>query len=378
MIPLSYWERETFFKDLDVVVLGSGIVGLSAALRLKEREPRLRVTVVERGVLPLGASTRNAGFACFGSVSELLDDLEVHPEDAVFQLVERRFRGLENLKKLLGEENIGYEPLGGYELFRLGEQTRFEACKDAIRRFNDQLKAITGLQETYEVLGKEGPDFGFRDMIGMIRNKGEGQLHTGKMVKTLLIKAQAAGVEVINGLNIRSLHTGGEKVVFETDLGWTFEAGALILAANGFARRLMPELAVNPARNQVLITHPIPELKIRGSFHYDRGYYYFRDIGGRILLGGGRCLDPAGETTDEFGATSLIQDALTRLLEEMILPGIPFRIDTWWSGIMGLGNEKKPVIKKIGKNSVAAVRLGGMGVAIGTLVGADAADLLLG
>ena len=73
---LSYWERESFFRDIDVAVIGSGIVGLSAALRARELAPSARIAVLERGALPIGASTRNAGFACFGSVSELLDDMD--------------------------------------------------------------------------------------------------------------------------------------------------------------------------------------------------------------------------------------------------------------------------------------------------------------
>ena len=373
----SYWERETFFKDFDVVILGSGIVGLSAAIRLKELEPRLNVTVVERGALPLGASTRNAGFACFGSASELLDDLETQPEAAVFELVERRFRGLENLKRLLGAGKIRYEHLGGYELFRTGEKARFEACAGALSRFNAQLKGITGLSETYQILDPADTGFGFADVRGVIFNRGEGQLHTGRMVDALLEKARAAGVRVITGLLIQAFHAGPDRITFETADGWTFESRMMLLAANGFAARLMPELAVRPARNQVLVTKPVPGLKFKGSFHYDRGYYYFRDIDGRVLLGGGRCLDIEGETTDQFGTTDRISNALTGLLQEMILPGTPFEIDTWWSGIMGMGDEKKPIIRKLAPNLAAAVRFGGMGVAIGTLAGAEAAEMLL-
>ncbi len=71
---LSYWERESFFKHIDVAVIGSGIVGLAAAIHLKKIAPKLQVAILERGVLPVGASTRNAGFSCFGSMTELLDD----------------------------------------------------------------------------------------------------------------------------------------------------------------------------------------------------------------------------------------------------------------------------------------------------------------
>src|SRR6185312_8405304 len=72
----SYWERTAFVDHADVIIIGSGIVGLSAALHLKRQRPDLKVTVLERGFLPSGASTKNAGFACFGSLSEQLSYLK--------------------------------------------------------------------------------------------------------------------------------------------------------------------------------------------------------------------------------------------------------------------------------------------------------------
>lgn len=115
----------------------------------------------------------------------------------------------------------------------------------------------------------------------------------------------------------------------------------------GFARKLHSMSDVQPARNQVLITQPIPDLKVEGCFHYDRGYFYFRNIDGRILLGGGRNLDPEGEKTEEFGQNELIRKALINLLETVVCPGKPVEIDSWWTGILGLGPVKKPIIEKI-------------------------------
>ncbi|MCE2821321.1 MAG: FAD-binding oxidoreductase [Saprospiraceae bacterium] len=103
---LSYWEQQSFFEHIDVAVIGSGIVGLAAAIHLREKNPKLRVVVFERGPLPAGASTRNAGFACFGSMTELIDDLSHTPEDTVLSTVEKRWNGLQRLRALVGDENM--------------------------------------------------------------------------------------------------------------------------------------------------------------------------------------------------------------------------------------------------------------------------------
>jgi glycine/D-amino acid oxidase-like deaminating enzyme len=108
----------------------------------------------------------------------------------------------------------------------------------------------------------------------------------------------------------------------------------------------------------------------------DRGYYYFRNIGNRILLGGGRNLDFEGETTTEFGETEMIQKKLELLLKEVILPQQDVEIAHRWSGIMGIGNSKKPIVSQLSEHIYCGVRMGGMGVAIGSLVGQELADLV--
>ena len=105
---LSYWEKHTWLTNIDVAIIGSGIVGLSCALTLKQRNPKLKVVVFEKGMLPSGASTKNAGFACFGSISEILDDLKTHTEDEVLNLVQARVNGLQLLRTTLGDTEIDY------------------------------------------------------------------------------------------------------------------------------------------------------------------------------------------------------------------------------------------------------------------------------
>jgi gamma-glutamylputrescine oxidase len=375
---LSFWERDSFFNGIDVAIIGSGIVGISAALALLDRAPTLSVAIIERGVLPEGASTRNAGFACFGSITELLDDLETMSESEVFALVERRFKGLERLRARVGDHNLRYEALGGYEIFKNTEGGIFDTCADKKTYFNKQLVHITGQKQTYKL---SKTNFGFQNvLLTLIHNTAEGQIDTGKMMISLLGLARERGVRFFNGLKIEHINdseaNGTENVELVTSEGWSFTARKVIVATNGFARRLLPNIAVEAARNQVIVTKPLPNLKIKGCFHYNRGYVYFRNIGNRLLLGGGRNLDYANESTDSFGSTERIQSALNALLETTILPNQKVEIEAAWSGILGIGAIKKPIIEHLSPNVVVSVRMGGMGVAIGSLVGDEAAALL--
>jgi glycine/D-amino acid oxidase-like deaminating enzyme len=219
--------------------------------------------------------------------------------------------------------------------------------------------------------------FGFQGVQHLIVNQQEGQVHTGKMMKSLLDIALEYGVRLYNGVEITALEDSSQGVEIQTAFGWTLRVPRILIAVNGFAKRLLPNLPVVPARNQVLITKPIPGLQVEGCFHYDRGYYYFRNIDGRLLLGGGRNLAQIEEQTDEFGPNELIRSSLVQLLRRVICPGKDVEVDAWWTGILGTGTVKYPIVEKVSENVAVAVRLSGMGVAIGTLIGQEGAELAM-
>lgn len=372
---ISYWEREQYIAGIDVVIAGSGIVGLHAGLALKRKNPALKILVAERGALPSGASTKNAGFACFGSITELMDDLSHLPEKDVFKLVEKRYIGLKKLRENIGDANMKLEMWGGYEVFDSEEEYR--ACAEKMDYFNERLKAITGTGPTYVNADEKIASFGFSGVKHMILNRGEGQIDTGQMMSALIEKAKIAGVRLMNGLEILRYEEDEHGLTLFTASGFNIRTRKLIVCTNGFAKQLLPEEDVQPARAQVLVTNEIPNLKFRGTFHYDKGYYYFRNIGNRILFGGGRNLDFAAEQTTAHALTPLVQDKLDELLQRMIIPGTDYSIDLRWAGTMGVGQTKAPIVKQITDHVYCAVRMGGMGVALGSLTGEEVAELVI-
>ncbi|MFD2915291.1 NAD(P)/FAD-dependent oxidoreductase [Psychroserpens luteus] len=366
---LSYWEIKSWLTNIDYTIVGSGIVGLNCALQLKKRFPTSKILILEKGMLPQGASTKNAGFACFGSLSEIIDDLKTHSEEDVFDLVKKRIDGLRLLRETLGDSIIDYQELGGFELFT--NTDLLERCQAKKEDINSLLKPL--FKE--DVFSFKSNPFGFQNCNNTLGfNQFEGQIDTGKMMVSLTQLVLSAGIKIINSITVESFSESQNSVKIKTDQ-FEFSSSKLLIATNGFASSLDIS-EVKPARAQVLITKPIKDLHIKGTFHLDEGYYYFRNIDNRILFGGGRNLDFNGEETTELSQTELIQNKLEELLKSTILPSTPFEIDHRWSGIMGVGQQKKPIVKRISNNVYCGVRLGGMGVAIGSLIGKDLANLL--
>lgn len=375
MNTLSYWEYKTWLENIDFAIVGSGIVGLTTALSLRESNPDAKIVVFEKGVLPSGASTKNAGFACFGSVSEILDDLTAHSEEEVIQLIRKRYQGLQQLREHLGDASLGLEWNGGYELFSNNDIETYEICMKKLSYVNELAQeAISTKKEVF--LAKNDP-FSFKNIQeSLIFNQFEGQIDTGLMVKNLIRLIQRKGVFILNSVKIASFSQENSGISIKTDRFGEIFAKKLLITTNGFAKELLNE-EVQPARAQVLITKPIPNLSIKGTFHLDKGFYYFRNIDNRILFGGGRNVDIKGETTTQMGITGNIQDSLEQILDTVILPNTNYEVDQRWSGIMGVGPQKKPIVKMLAPNVYCGVRLGGMGVAIGSLIGKELGTLAI-
>tara|TARA_B100000795_G_scaffold258238_1_gene232170 strand:- start:6448 stop:7569 length:1122 start_codon:yes stop_codon:yes gene_type:complete len=367
---LSYWEQQSWFANIDFAIIGSGIVGLSCALELRLQHPNAKIVIFEKGMLPSGASTKNAGFACFGSISEILEDLKTHTETQVIDLITQRLEGLKKLRKTLGDDAIAYKEWGGYELFAQTDTTLFEKCTEKLPYINALLYPIFNAN----VFSLVDTPFGFEKVAPRAMfNAFEGQIDTGKMMTALIQKVIQQGILIVNNAPVDSISESDTTPVLTID-NTCVSAKKICIATNGFAQQLLQENVV-PARAQVLVTKPIKNLTIKGTFHLDCGYYYFRNIDDRILFGGGRNLDFKTENTSEIGLTSVVQDHLEKLLRDTILPKTPFEIDSRWSGIMGVGSQKKPIVKQISSKVYCGVRLGGMGVAIGSTIGKELAEL---
>ncbi|MEO0472345.1 MAG: FAD-binding oxidoreductase [Bacteroidota bacterium] len=375
---LSFWEKDIFIQRPQYLVIGAGLVGMNAAIFLRQKDPSADVLVIDSRPFPGQASLRNAGFACFGSMTELLADEAENGMDAMLSLVEKRWRGLQNMLTRLERQRIDFQPLGGLELFQAKDEETYQNCANHLERINRHLGEITGLEQCFSLYPEGISQNGLGRSRHLIRNQAEGQLHPGKMMAAWYDLAREAGVRFLFGLRVESIVAGGPQVDVQTDQLGVLKAEKVLVATNGLTNQFFPQKGLTAVRNQVLLTTAVPNLQLSGSFHYREGYVYFRNVGNRVLLGGARDVDVPTETTDEFGFTDVVQSDLYQLMNEVILPNQAWAIEHQWSGILGMGPQKSPIIQSPLPGVYLAVRLGGMGVAIGSLVGEEVARLMLG
>lgn len=384
-MAISVWEQSTYFAPKDLVIVGCGFVGLWTAYEAIQKNPKLQITILERGIIPSGASTRNAGFSCFGSVSELMYDVQLMGEAAMLETVKMRYDGLQRIQKVFKASEIDYHQWGGYELFEGAGDYDLSKLDDDIAYLNKILAPVLKTPKKngtylpiYTNASKEIGKLGFQGIQALAFNQLEGQLNSAKLVLALQKVVQAKGVQILFNTEVKKFKSHSKGVTIYTNLELPLEAKQFLVCTNGFAKKLLPGLDVVPARGQVFVTEPIPNLKFKGCFHYDEGFYYFRNLGNRLLLGGARNKDFKNEKTYSLDTSATIQKVLEQFMMQRILPkgSKKPKIELRWSGTMGIGKIKKPIIQAVQPNVYCAVRMSGMGVAIAPIVAQKAIKLL--
>jgi glycine/D-amino acid oxidase-like deaminating enzyme len=394
-MAISVWEQSTYFAPKDLVIVGCGFVGLWTAYEAIHQNPKLNITILERGTIPSGASTRNAGFSCFGSVSELISDIQLMGEAAMLETVKMRYDGLQRIQEVFKAKEIDYNQWGGYELFegkkgaKIDESGLYDISKleSDIAYLNKILAPALKTPKKdgkylpiYTNASKDIKKLGFQGIEALAFNQLEGQLNSAKLVLALQKAVQAKGVQILFNTEVKKFKSHKKGVTITTNLEAVLETKQFLVCTNGFAKQLIPSLDVVPARGQVFVTEPIKNLKFKGCFHFDEGYYYFRNLGNRLLLGGARNADFKNEKTYSLETSATIQKVLEDFMMQRILPkgSKKPKIELRWSGTMGMGSIKKPIIEQVQPNVYCAVRMSGMGVAIAPIVAKKALKLMKG
>lgn len=356
----------------DVVVIGGGIIGVSAAIDIVERKPATTVMLLERDIVPSGASSRNAGFACVGSASEIFHDVNLLGSDAALDIIEQRRSGLALLRQRLGDDGLAMESNGAHELFM-----EHHPALDAIDHLNDLLRPLfndTFFTRCDDRIGH----FGFGATHALVHTPFEGIIHSGRMMESLWGIAAAKGIRIRTGCAVSAID-GGRIDVTTPNGRRTVVADQIVVATNAWPVAVdgMMRDEYVPARGQIVVTTPIDDLRLRGSYHMDEGYVYFRSLGDRVLLGGARNIDVAGEQTFTMETTDVIQDRLMEILRTVILPGREYAIDHRWAGMMGFSHDKRPHVERYTPHVIRAFGCNGMGVAIGSTIARRAAAMVM-
>jgi len=291
--------------------------------------------------------------------------------------VAQRAAGLQRLRTRLGDAAIHYQPTGGYELI----PSSYEWVLHELDHLNALLSEAIG--GPYARLQDEKlPHFRFGEAIRhLIYLPHEGAVHSGFLVRSLWQYVAERGALILTGAEVEAWEEEAATVKIRVrdpyGRNGYLSARTAALCTNALAPHLTPACNAQPARGQILLTYPIEDLPWQGVFHVEEGYFYFRAVGKRILFGGGRHYDFAGETTTEFTTTETIRGILEAYLRDVIIPWRQVAVERWWAGIMGFCEPPLPKITWETDRVVSVFACNGMGVALSSVIADQAAEALL-
>lgn len=338
---------------VDVAVVGAGVTGCSAALRLAEEG--LRVRVHDGRAVAEGASGRNGGFALGGGAA----------------------------RYDVARETYGAERAAAYWAWTLEAQDRMvELGGDALRRTGSYRLAgdeeeREGIRTEYEALREDGFDAEWLDDVpggaagrfqGAISHPRDCAIQPARFVRRLAARASDAGAEIRE-----------HDVVGDLD---ALDAERVLVATDGYGHGLVPELAdlIWPTRGQMVASEPLDRMLYDRPHYARQGFDYWQQLpDGRILLGGFRDVSILDELTDVEETTPSIQGSLESFLHE--LAGEEVAITHRWAGIFGLTQDMLPLVGPVpGRDERVWVAGGysGHGNVLGFACGALVADAILG
>ncbi|TVQ61760.1 MAG: FAD-binding oxidoreductase [Phycisphaerales bacterium] len=350
---------------VDAVVIGAGVVGLSAAIELESRG--VRTLVLERGRAACGASGRNAGYLMRGAADNYFGASEIWGREGarhVWRWSEDNLRALRAL---------GIERLPGYAA-RLSALVAIDA---------DECEA---LERSCEMMCEDGFE------AELVRT-GEDALWRAGCARVALVNPRDACCDpievmswlagmlrepVVEGVRVRACVRTGDAVRVETDRG-VVEAGIAIVATNALAAELVPQLAgvVEACRGQ-MAAYRAPNADLAMSYYLNHGGEYVRTgTDGLLLAGGMRRFHEASERTVSNEPTPALQGDLDAFVRETFDVGA-LEVVARWAGTMGFTPSGLPVLGVLGGDGEG--RLGvaagftGHGMSLGHLAGREVAS----
>ena len=373
-------ESSTLPPDLtavDVVIVGAGYTGLSAARVLASHGAR--VLVLERERVGWGASSRNAG--------QILTGLKLDPVTLAAKIGEARLGELfaisidaiAALEQIIEVEAIACDYARTGHLQAASRPSHFKAFR------TEQALLARACRHEVAILSAEcqRTEIGSSAFFGVMVDERSGGLDPARSVDGLAAAARRAGAIVAEGAGVRRVARHARRWRVTLDRGATIEAGEVLIAANGYADEAAGWLRrrIIPIGSYTIVTDPLaPELaaallpKRRMAFDSRHFLHYFRLTRDHRLLFGGRAIfaAPTAQTTRESAAI------LARDMRSMFPELAATRVAYAWSGTVGFTRDQFPHAGTTREGLHYAAGYCGHGVAMATYLGALIARRIAG
>jgi glycine/D-amino acid oxidase-like deaminating enzyme len=367
------WAGLSLPHKTDVLVVGSGYTGTTAAIRL--RQAGAQVVLVDQEKLATRASARNGGMTLTGLSKGVASCEKKLGHETVKRLFREALESVNTVERIVteGQINCHFNRYGHLEA--AFKPSHFEHLKH-----EQEYLATRFNHETTLIAPKDLPaEIGSTLYHGALLDPVSAGVQPAGYIAGLVSLADQSGVELHEGVTAEHIERRARQFVVRTSRG-EIVADDVIIATNGYTSDLTPWLQrrLVSTRSLMIATEKLPEhtaqsLIPKGRMIFDTKIflYYFRlSPDGKRLLFGGR---PKSQRM------SLRQNAehMHRHMLKVYPQLKDVRIDYAWWGKLGFTRDKLP---HVGQHEGCHYALGycGHGVALATYCGEKLAEMVLG
>jgi len=376
--PKSYSNKPLPGKT-DVVVVGGGYTGTSAALQLAKNGAR--VTLLEAQTIGWGASSRNGGQALSCLHYTLTHLIKIHGRERAREMFLAAVQAANTVEEIVLEEKIecDYARCGNIEA--ANKPSHF----DALKKEQEILHEVADYNVQILSKSEMASELGTALYHGLMINPRSGSVQPAKFVQGMALAAEGAGADIHEGTRVLGIERIGNfhahdgiRFKVRTERG-DIAAREILLAANAWVGNIVPQFRqrVFPAESFVIATEPLPKKLIRqlipkGRVAYDTRRvlaYYRLSPDGRMVWG--------GEGTFTGASPRININTLKRGMIKVFPELAGFKIDYFWSGTLGLTLDENSHAGQVDGMWYSMCYVG-HGVSLATYLGQQMANGILG
>jgi len=359
----------------DVVVVGAGYTGLSAARRLAFAGAS--VVVLERERAGWGASSRNGGQVLTGLKLDAAALVARYGEARARELFDVATSAMADLDALIASESIACEYTRCGHLQAAWKRSHYEAFADEqallARLFNHPVRLVPRAEQRAEI--------GSDRYHGLLIDEASRALNPAQYTRGLADVVRRAGASIVEGVGVTKIDRAAAGWRVSTPHG-VVEAGDVLLATNGYTDEAAPALQRRfvPVGSYIVATEPLDPDRAdallphrRVVFDSKNFLYYFRLTADRRLLFGGRAEfgTPDPETTCR--AAAILHEGMLAVFPQLAGVGIEYA----WGGNVAFTRDQMPRAGRL-DGLYYAGGYAGHGIAMATHLGGEIARRIAG
>lgn len=371
--------------NVDVAILGAGYSGLWTAYYLLERQPSLKIAVVDKEIAGFGASGRNGSWCTAHFPTSLGAIAEHYGPDSARALYRAMTASVDEIARVAAVEgfDIHFVRGGGMSVARGPQQL------PAVRETYADFERL-GLGDRVELLDKAQADARVKisEVLGAIFYKDAASIHPGRLVRGLARAVERRGAKIYEQTDVIDFATGVNPVM-RTKSG-DLRANTIVLCGEAYLTRLAKlRRVLIPVYSLMTLTEPLSaadwsEIGWRHRECIDSCRltieYMAKTADGRILFGGrGAPYHLGSKIEDEYDrhqpTIGMFQDNVRKWFPRLK----DVRFTHAWGGPLGAPRDFMTTMSYEPAQGVASARgYVGNGVATSNLSGRVLADLITG